>query len=126
MYDRYTNHWGLNNLIWVLGYSHNGRNYEEWYPGDEYVDIIGADSYDGGAQEKLYHMSNAVTSAKKPMSFHECGTNPTVEELQAVPWNYFMTWHTDFVTEKNTKEALHTLYNSDYVITKDELPAWKN
>lgn len=27
MYDRYTNHWGLNNLIWVLGYSGNGINY---------------------------------------------------------------------------------------------------
>ena len=34
MYDRYTNHWGLNNLIWVLGYSHTGRTYQEWYPGD--------------------------------------------------------------------------------------------
>lgn len=41
MYDRYTNYWGLDNLIWNLGYC--GDVNSGWYPGDEYVDIIGAD-----------------------------------------------------------------------------------
>ncbi|MDE6726842.1 MAG: glycoside hydrolase family 26 protein, partial [Oscillospiraceae bacterium] len=40
MYDRYTNYWQLDNLIWVLGYSGNGRDYDKWYPGANYVDII--------------------------------------------------------------------------------------
>ena len=125
MYDRYTNHWGLNNLIWTLGYSGNGKNYADWYPGDEYVDVIGADSYNGGAQKELYVSAKAVTSAEKPMCFHECGTNPTADELKDVGWVWFMTWHTDFITDKNSPDELNTLYNSDYVITKDELPKFQ-
>ena len=125
MYDRYTNYWGLNNLIWVLGFSGNGKNYSSWYPGDKYVDIIGADSYNGGAQKTLYDKAKAVTSTYKPMCFHECGTNPTVDELKKVGWTWFMTWHTDYITSQNTVSALKALYNSDYVITKDELPSFK-
>jgi hypothetical protein len=32
-----------------------------------------------------------------------------------------MTWHTEYLTDKNTNEALRELYNSDVVITLDEL-----
>lgn len=121
MYDRYTNHWGLNNLIWVLGYSTNGRNYGTWYPGDDYVDIVGADSYDGGVQHGLYEKLTEVT-VNKPYCFHECGSNPTAEELETTPWLWFMTWHTEHITDSNTPEQLNALYNSAYVITRDELP----
>ena len=60
MYDRYTNHWGLNNLIWTFGYSQNGLNYADWYPGDEYVDIAGADSYNGGSEPGLFKQVEEV------------------------------------------------------------------
>ncbi len=33
-----------------------------------------------------------------------------------------MTWHTEHITNHNDPEALIELYNSDYVLTKDELP----
>jgi len=46
LYDRLTNHHGLNNLIWVW----NGQS-ADWYPGDDYVDIIGEDIYPG---ERVY------------------------------------------------------------------------
>ena len=122
MYDRYTSHWGLNNLIWVLPYSGNGRAYGNWYPGDEYCDILGADSYDGGVQNRLYKLLSVLSDDGKPYCFHECGTNPTAEELQTTPWVWFMTWHTDHITKHNDPEALKALYCNDYVITKDELP----
>lgn len=124
MYDRYTNYWGLNNLIWVLGYSGLGEAYEDWYPGDEYVDIVGADSYDGGSCVKLYNLVYDLVGNKKPICFHECGTNPTVDELTGdnAKWCYMMTWHTSYLTRKNTVEALNKFYNSDYVITRDEVP----
>lgn len=121
MYDRYTEYWQLDNLIWVPGFSHNGEKYDEWYPGDEYCDIIGADSYDGGAQPTLYKKIKAVNKANKPMCFHECGANPTADELKQTPWIWFMTWHTEYLTDTNDKNALKELYNSDYVITLDEL-----
>lgn len=121
MYTHFTNELGLNNLIWVLGYSHLYPDYDGWYPGDEYVDVIGADSYEGGVQNKLYRALGEITTAK-PFAFHECGTNPTAEELATTPWAWFMTWHTSFVTEGNTLEAFSALYNSEQVITMDELP----
>ena len=40
MYDRLTNYHHINNLIWVW----NGQN-PQYYPGDEYVDILGYDIY---------------------------------------------------------------------------------
>ena len=123
MYDRYTNYWGLDNLIWVCGFSQNGLNYANWYPGDEYVDIAGADSYNGGSEPGLYNQCKQVVKGTKPLCFHECGINPTVEQFvnQGANWVYFMTWHTSWLTDNSTT-ALNTLYNSDYAITLDELP----
>ena len=123
MYDRYTNYWGLDNLIWVCGFSQNGLNYANWYPGDEYVDIAGADSYNGGSEPGLYNQVKQVVNGTKPLCFHECGINPTVELFvnQGANWVYFMTWHTSWLTD-NSSTALNTLYNSDYAITLDELP----
>ena len=38
-------------------------------------------------------------------------------------WAWFMIWHTDYIT-KNNKENLKRVYNSDKVITLDELPGF--
>lgn len=126
MYDRYTNYWGLDNLIWVLGYSHMGGDQAAWYPGDEYVDLLGADSYQPGANNGLYRSCAAIAPEGMPLVFHECGTIPTEEQMSATntPWLFFMTWHTDYLTDEknNTKESLKEIYNGDYFITLDELP----
>ena len=42
LYKELTNTYGCNNLIWV----YNGQS-ADWYPGDEYVDIVGEDIYPG-------------------------------------------------------------------------------
>lgn len=123
MYRHYTEDLGLNNLIWVLGFSHLSHGYKGWYPGDEYVDIIGSDSYEGGVQNKLYRKLTEFTTSK-PYAFHECGTNPTAEELETTPWAWFMTWHTNFITDENKPNALHELYNSERVLTRDEIPSF--
>ncbi len=64
MYDRLVNHHGLNNLIWVW----NGQD-KDWYPGDEYVDIIGEDIYPGEhvytPQTSKYLEALEYTDAKK-------------------------------------------------------------
>ncbi len=128
MYDRYTNHWGLNNLIWVAGYSHNmDKKAVDWYPGDEYVDIVGGDSYTKGANGNLFKKCQYLIADKKPICFHECGTIPTSEELKSAKanWCYFMTWHTDYITKENSVDALNAIYSDEYVITLDELPSFK-
>ena len=125
MYERYTNYWKLNNLIWVLGYSHNGIDCKSWYVGNKYCDIIGADSYDGGAQPGLFTRLIKINSDNKPKCFHECGKNPDENELNSTRWLWFMTWHTEYLTDNNDTTSLNKLYNSELVITLDELPSFK-
>ncbi len=121
MYDRYTNKFGLDNLIWVLGYSGEVRS--GWYPGDGYCDIIGSDTYDNSTNKKAWKRLEKINTAGKPMAFHECGNVPSAEEFQkdGCMWSWFMIWHTDFI-KNNDKENLKKVYNSELVITLDELP----
>ena len=42
MFDRLVNYHGLNNLIWVWTTSASD-DAATWYPGDDYVDILGMD-----------------------------------------------------------------------------------
>lgn len=119
MHDKFTNEYGLDNLIWVLGYSGDVKS--GWYPGDEYVDIIGSDTYDNSTNIKAWN--KLLKIANKPMAFHECGNVPSIEEFEKDGdiWSWFMVWHTDYIT-KNDAENLKAVYNSDKVITLDELP----
>ncbi len=119
MYKYFTEDKGLNNLIWVLGYSGEVRN--GWYPGDEYCDIIGSDTYDNSTNRKAWLKLEAMNTGK-PMAFHECGNVPSVEmfETDGDIWAWFMVWHTDYIKE-NDPENLKKVYNSDKVITLDEL-----
>lgn len=126
MYERYTEKWGLNNLIWVLGHALSIK--EEWYPGDEYVDVTGFDSYSPKVQALRYQAIYKFMGDRKPIAFHECGTIPIPSELQENNMNFvwFMTWY-DYLVDKsnNTEERIKSVFNDDYVITLDELPNFK-
>ncbi len=126
MYERYTEYWDLDNLIWVLGFSERGEDYRKWYPGDKYVDIAGADSYIDGPNDNLYKKVKRVVGKDIPICFHECGKIPTVEELKSTKsnWVWFMAWHTEYMVNRNSEENLKAIYNDYYVITLDELPKW--
>ncbi len=119
MYDKFTNEYGLDNLIWVLGYSDKMK--DGWYPGDQYVDIIGSDIYDGSTNLKAWKKLDDISY--KPRAFHECGNVPSVEtfEKDGDIWSWFMIWHTDWLMQ-NDPENLKNVYNSEKVITLDELP----
>lgn len=120
MYNKFTYEYGLNNLIWVLGYTGSVR--DGWYPGDEYCDIIGSDSYDNNTNVSGYNKLLKV-SENKPLCFHECGNVPLIEDFEndKAMWSWFMIWHTDHLMA-NDKDTLSAVYNSDKAITLDKLP----
>lgn len=128
MYDYYTNDLKLNNLIWVLGYSEwsSMTHPEDYYPGDNYCDIVGADSYQTSyedAESRLYEPMYEIVGDRKPLILHETSFIPSVESFKEVPWGAFLTWHTEWlINDDNTDEHLYDIYNSDYVITLDEVP----
>ena len=119
MHDKFTKEYGLDDLIWVLGYS--GEVKSGWYSGDEYVDIIGSDTYDNSTNKNAWKKLEKI--ADKPLAFHECGFVPSVEQFEkdGALWSWFMIWHTDYITGNN-KDRLKEVYNSDKVITLDEMP----
>lgn len=126
MYDRLTNVHELNNLIWVW----NSPS-EEWYPGDDVVDINSQDIYnpagDYSPSISKYEQSVSVVNDKKLVALPENGPIPDPDLLQAyhARWSWFSTWEGDFIKDgvTNTAEHLQKVFNHDYVITRDELPA---
>jgi len=136
LYDTLTQEYGLNNLIWVW----NGQN-AAWYPGDEYVDIIGIDIYAGehvySSQIDQFLLNQSYARGNKLVALSENGTlvDPELALRDRAMWSYFCTWSGEFVmtdglrkaySEQYTdKEMLTKVYNSPYVITRDELPDLK-
>ncbi|MEQ8471770.1 MAG: glycosyl hydrolase [Marinoscillum sp.] len=133
MYDRLTNEHDLNNLIWVW----TGTNSEEaldWYPGDDYVDIIGADIYledkNYAANFSMFDDMAGIHEGKKVISLSETGTIPDPDALadQQARWSWFMVWSGDFIIGggKNDLDHIIKVYQHEYVITLDELPDFSN
>ena len=129
LYDQLTNVYQCNNLIWV----YNGQN-PQWYPGDQYVDIIGEDIYPG---EKVYSPQSAKfveamssTDTNKIVALTENGCLFDIDDAISVntKWAWFMLWNGDFITTDryNDDDMIKEVYNSEYVITLDELPDLKN
>ncbi len=130
LYEELTYTHGCNNLIWVW----NGQN-PDWYPGDEYVDVIGEDIYAG---ERVYSAQNAKFSelleysgTNKIIALTENGTVPDIDNIVAANshWAWFGTWCGDFVMTNGRYNDRYTeasvmkkTYQSEYVITLDELP----
>ena len=130
MFNRMTYVHGLDNLIWVW----NAQN-ADWYPGDEYVDIVGediyADAYDYGSQSAKFRSVLNYPDTPKLTTLSENGVimDPELCARDNVWWLWFNVWNGDFLfdgmetNEKYTSdEMLRKAYNSEYVITLDELP----
>ncbi|MGM0622086.1 MAG: glycosyl hydrolase [Bacteroidota bacterium] len=130
MYDRMVNHHGLKNLIWV--WTSQPNDYE-WYPGHEYVDIVGRDIYEGGdhsSQILELNQLNDMFDGKKIVALTECGSIPDPDNLisDEAAWSYFMPWWGDFVRDSkyNSVDFWNKLFDHEYVITLDEMPDLKS
>ena len=126
MYDRMVNHHGLKNLIWV--WTSQPNDYE-WYPGHEYVDIVGRDIYEEGdhsSQILEFNQLNDMFDGKKIVALTECGSIPDPENLinDEAAWSYFMPWWGDFVRDSNynSVDFWNELFGHEYVLTLDEMP----
>lgn len=137
MYERMTNHHGLNNLIWVW----NGQH-KDWYPGDSWVDIIGEDIYppasDYSSQSERFHTAESYTNARKIIALTENGVVPDPDLMlqDECPWAWNCTWYGEFVYTKKGDERVYSeqytdeqqlnkTYAHPFTITLDELPDLK-
>ncbi len=134
MYDRLTNVHHINNLIWVW----NGQD-PDYYPGDEYVDIIGYDIYadkgDTSSQKQIFDLMRSVTSENKIIALTENGVipDPAASFADGSRWCWFATWNGEFIfdggemkiSDYTGEEKAKEFFNSERVLTLDELPDLK-
>lgn len=130
LYKELTNTYGCNNLIWV----YNGQS-ADWYPGDEYVDIVGEDIYPGNhvydpqvsrfKQAINYGSKTKITALTENGCIFDINSAVSINAL----WCWFMTWGDEFTvngsnySEKYTeKSVIKKMYASKYSLTLGSLP----
>jgi mannan endo-1,4-beta-mannosidase len=114
----------LNNLLWVYGANEVTPNvdpYDEYYPGDDMVDILGTDIYRTDFAKEQYDQLLALEK-NKPIALAEVGAVPLPEILKEQPRRtWFMDWG-DPPDGGPEGQAIRAAYNCDQVITLDKLP----
>ncbi|MEE4542271.1 glycosyl hydrolase [Streptomyces sp. V4-01] len=128
MHDRLTRVDGIHNLIWEW----NSVD-PAWYPGDDVVDLVSADSYptagDHGPVALTYDRELSLTGDTKVAALSEVGTVPDPDLLRAyqADWSYFVTWGGfEQDAASNSLDFLKRVYGDPYVITLDELGDFKH
>ncbi|MBQ8350169.1 MAG: beta-mannosidase [Ruminococcus sp.] len=146
LYTTLTEKYDLHNIIWEFN-SYDYSNSHTWYPGDEYVDIVAYDKYnvenergDGKSSGpnllaisgKFDYLFN-LTNGKKMVAMAENDTVPAMDNMiiEDANWLYFCPWYdggedggTAFLSEAyQDYDELKKMYQSEYCITLDELPA---
>lgn len=137
MYKRMVEYHGLNNLIWV----YNTGDSMQWYPGDEYVDIVAYDFYNQSMDnmKKLYNMMKTMFPHKL-LAVSEFGNMPKISEQwkAGLHWSYFMPWWDNARTDNMNSEAFNSrahnnadidwwedALNCDFIVTRDQLPSFR-
>ena len=134
LFDRLVNYHQIHNLIWV--WNSDGAD-ADWYPGDEYVDVVGRDFY--YSEGSTYNHSSLVcdfeslakqTNGKKLVTLAENGAVPYPENMATdnAMWSWFMPWYGEYVTSSNhnTASDWNTIMNDSHVITLGDMTGWDN
>ncbi|MEN6618830.1 MAG: glycosyl hydrolase [Rikenellaceae bacterium] len=139
MYNRLVNFHGLNNLIWVWTVSLDNYDYLwyadglKWYPGKDYVDIIGIDIYDDaaahGSHLDFFKKTALIAGSRKIVALTECGYIPDPDLMLANgdKWSYFMPWYGDYTKadKYNGAEYWKKIFSNSFVVTRSDLPSFK-
>lgn len=125
MYDRLVKYHGINNLIWV--WNSYGTTRENWYPGDDVVDIIAYDYPDYSQTTGSWKQYQQLFGTKgKLFALGESGMLTDPDLLAQQPWLYFNTWayminDPSQSSGKNTAAWIDKVYNDPRVLTLDDL-----
>lgn len=124
MFTRFTQTHGLHNLIWC--YTGN----EDWYPGDDVVDIVGIDTYRKTPWTEvcpdLWARFQQTWSGKKMLAMTENGSVPSMNDIRAneARWLFFHTWVDNLTdTTVNPISWLKATYTDPDIITAETLKA---
>jgi len=125
---------GIKNLIWVWttqNYNGDSSTYNQdtdWYPGDNYVDIVGRDLYGYSASQNYTEYAQIQAAyPTKMVTLAECGTNvsgntafSSISNLWSAgaKWSWFMPWYGDTMPDTSWWKSAHS---QSYVLTRDQV-----
>lgn len=126
---------GLRNLIWVWTTQTTSQNDSDYafYPGDDYVDIVGKDMYNIAQSSEMVSCFNTVASMvpHKMVALSEHGNVPNMSSQwnAGAKWLFFMPWYdydndgtSGYQHDHATISWWNSSLSSSAVITRDELP----
>jgi mannan endo-1,4-beta-mannosidase len=127
MYDRFVNFHHLDNLIWVWNTNtprdrenDEAYDYDLYFPGLEYVDVLAADVYHNDYRQE-HHDQLLELAEGKVISLGEVGEAPTPEILDQQPeWAWFMIW-SKWVETHNTPEKIKDLYSYPRTLSHEDI-----
>lgn len=128
-FNYFTQTKGLHNLIWVWSAAQTKLPESAWYPGDQYVDITGSDTYENFSNMGLWtdhYNRHKQIAPLKPSALTETDKMPNPDELKSrnnkMIW--FLPWFGQYV-DVNSADYKRQVYNHQYVLTADEMPDLK-
>jgi mannan endo-1,4-beta-mannosidase len=133
MFDYFTKTKGLDNLLWVYSPNH-GPKTADYYPGDDYVDLIGLDAYTDLIDPKNIEGYDQVARLPKPFGFTEYGPHGPQDPPGDYDYRrfiagvvahfprttFFMSWNAKWspVHNRYAKE----LYSHPWMVNREDLP----
>ena len=115
-YDRFTHHHGLNNLLWAWNPDKPYPGVENFFPGNDTVDLFGTDIYPARDRKETYPQEwydrMKALAGDKPLALSEMSEIPNPESLEKQPWAWFMGWD-DLIFSANKEENIKAAFASE-------------
>lgn len=148
LFDRMVNVNGIKNCIWVWNiernptycsqysdwYGPSGLRGLEWYPGDEYVDVIGVDIYNRNANTSGVNFYNKIAevmgdkASNKMLTLSETDYIPDITAMQTdnAMWSWWMPWDNSWskMIEMTSSDVWKSNMSNDNVITLKDMADW--
>ena len=122
--QRYLMEHGVHNLIYIWT---SELDDDDWYPGDEYVDIIARDQYHIPSQHDSFKEQFDLLRRKYPskmLALAECDCVPSAEAMEKdnAKWLFVAPWTTPFVFSRQNDDAFWKKFHSEtLILTRDEV-----
>ena len=122
--QRYLMERGVHNLIYIWT---SELDDDDWYPGDEYVDIVARDQYHVPTQHGSFKEQFNLLRSKYPskmLALAECDCVPSAQAMKQdrALWLYVAPWTVPFVFSKQNDDAFWQEFLSEkLILTRDEI-----
>ncbi len=121
IFNRLVNYHKLNNLVWVWSVdrpTRAGMEFSNFYPGNDYLDILALDVYGSDFKQDYYNGLLALSNGK-PITLAEVGNPPSPEIMTSQPkWSYWVIWAG--MVRNTSKKQYEVLVNDSRLLGRDD------